>query len=285
MKKAGFSELFGLGLRPHHFPEWRSKDQLPLLEVMADNFLFQKGGPGLAHLQSLREKTDFVLHGVGLNIGSPLPLNQAYLKALKKLKDRFGPSVVSDHCCFSSVAGGHSYDLLPLPRNELLLQRLSDKLDHIQNFLGCRFTLENVSSYVEPKDCTMTEMEFLNELAHRSGCGVLLDLNNIFVSAHNHGFDARSEIECLSPGVVTQFHVAGHSEVDDFFLDTHDQTIKDPVWDLLGFAWRRFGPLATILERDDEAPLDQLLAERAYGLTKAQEALLKISERVVENAK
>lgn len=264
------SFLFGLGLRPHHYPQWREQSSLPILEVLADNYLFQKGGPGLAHLRTLGERTSLLLHGVGLNIGGPQPLNQDYLRALKILKDEIKPLVVSDHFCFSAGAGGHSYDLLPLARTPRLMTTLRERVEQIQDTLGAQFSLENVSSYVEHKDNQCSELEFLNELAGRTGCGILLDVNNVFVSAHNHGFKPWAEILKVDPRHVTQYHIAGHLEEGDVFIDTHDQTIKDEVWQLLFQSWKHIGPRPLILERDDDAPLEPLLEERAFGLNKAK---------------
>lgn len=264
------SKLFGLGLRAHHFSSWRDEDEVPPLEVLADNYLFQQGGPGLAHLATLRERCPILRHGVGLNIGSPIALNQAYLEGLRVLAKRLNPEVISDHFCFSAAGGGHSYDLLPLARTGKLLALLTERIHYIQDFLGMRYSLENISSYVEHKNNEMSELEFLNELADRTGCGILLDVNNVYVSAHNFGFDAWSELSKVKAKHVTQYHIAGHLEEDDIYIDTHDQAVKDEVWELMARSWQQFGAHPLILERDDEAPLAQLLAERALGLRKLE---------------
>lgn len=260
------SSMGGYGLRPAHYPYWRERAQtgeLPWLEVMADNFLFDKGGPGLAHLDSIARNARCVVHGVGLSIASPELPSQRYVKALGALCDRVRPHVVSDHLCFTHAGGFQSYDLLPIPYTDAFLRRLVPRVLRLQESLGRRFAFENVSSYVSFHESEMTELEFLGELCQRTGCGILLDVNNVFVSAVNHAPKgtslvevceaARSAIAKVDAAHVMQYHVAGHTERDGFLYDTHDAPVKNEVWNLCGFALSRLGLKPLILEHDDDA--------------------------------
>ncbi len=260
--------FLGAGLRPHHYPQWKELENLPILEVLSDNYLFQKGGPGLFHLSELAERTRIVLHGVGLNIGGHIPLHQEYLESLKSLIQRTRPLVVSDHLCFTASREGQSFDLLPMERNEKSLIHVRDRVNQVQNFLDRPLTLEYISTYVESQANEMSQSQFLNALAESTGCGVLLDVNNVFVCAFNHGFDAWQEILELKPRHVHQYHVAGHKVHADFLHDTHDETIRDEVWQLLARAIQTIGPRPCIIERDDEAPFATLWEElqRAEGV-------------------
>jgi uncharacterized protein (UPF0276 family) len=230
---------------------------------MADNYLFQEGGPGLAHLDAIAAKARCVVHGVGLSIASPEAPTDSYVRALGALCDRVRAHVVSDHLCFTHAGGLQSYDLLPFPHTGALLRRLVPRVLRLQETLGRRFAFENVSSYVSFPESEMSEIEFLGELCHRTGCGILLDVNNVFVSCMNRapaGTEvwravamARSELAKVDPAHVMQYHVAGHTERDGFLHDTHDAPVRKDVWDLCSFAVTRLGFKPFILECDDEA--------------------------------
>jgi uncharacterized protein (UPF0276 family) len=259
----------GVGLRPHHYPDWHARESSgtrPWLEIMADNYIFDRGGPALHHLRRLAEGGRTLLHGVGLNIGGQMDLDRAYLAGLGRLITLASPAVVSDHLCFTRVPGASSFDLLPIPYTEPMLRHVTARVHAAQDALGVRLSLENVSSYVRYAGSDLTEMEFLAEVCRRTGAGVLLDVNNAFVSAVNHGGDPVLDMAALSADQVTQYHVAGHTEADGYLLDTHDQTVRSEVTALLAHAWRRFGPRPFVLERDDEQALAPLLAE-LRGLT------------------
>jgi uncharacterized protein (UPF0276 family) len=206
------------------------------------------------------------LHGVGLSIGSADPLSQTHLKRLRELVDALQPALVSDHLCWSSIGGIFANDLLPLPFTEEALGHVVARVQCVQERLGREILLENVSSYLEYADSAMPEWEFIAELARRSGCGILLDVNNIHVSAHNHGFDARRYLQAIPRGAVHEIHLAGfatrHVAGADILIDTHSAPVADAVWALYGHALQRFGPLPTLIEWDaDLPPLATLVAE------------------------
>jgi uncharacterized protein (UPF0276 family) len=194
------------------------------------------------------------MHGVSLSIGSVDPLNLEYLKKLKQLIARAEPQWISDHLCWTTVDHTNSHDLLPLPYNENCIQHVVDRLTQVQDYLGQRILLENLSSYVTFNNSEMPEWEFLNEIARRADCHILLDINNIFVSAHNHLFNPADYIDAIDIDRVMQFHLAGHSYHDEMIVDTHDHDVCDPVWDLYASAIKRFGAVSTMIERDDRIP-------------------------------
>jgi uncharacterized protein (UPF0276 family) len=195
-----------------------------------------------------------VMHGVSLSIGSTDPLNLNYLKELKQLIQRVQPHWVSDHLCWTSVDHTNSHDLLPLPYNEDTIAHVVDRVRQVQDYLGHRILLENLSSYVTYKNSEMSEWEFFNEIAQRADCHILLDINNIFVSANNHHFDPVDYLNAIDIDRVMQFHLAGHSYHGEMIIDTHDHDVCDPVWDLYATALKRFGAVSTMIERDDNIP-------------------------------
>jgi len=253
----------GVGLRRDHFERVLSAPtRIDWFEVISENFMVDGGKPRDV-LTRVRERYPVVLHGVSLSIGSTDPLNEDYLDALKTLADRVQPAWVSDHLCWAGVGGHYAHDLLPLPYTEEALAHVVARVHRAQERLGRAIALENVSSYVSYRESTMPEWEFLSEVARRSGCGILLDVNNIYVSARNHGFDARAYIDAVPTDRVWQFHLAGHSDKGDYLLDTHDHPVCDPVWDLYAHAVRRFGPVSTLIEWDDRIPTFERLEEES----------------------
>ncbi|MEY4066000.1 MAG: hypothetical protein RIR26_2208 [Pseudomonadota bacterium] len=268
-------ESWGVGLRPAHFPEWKNVSQIPVLELMADNLLHHKGGPALWHTRQLVVRArGVVLHGIGLNIGGADPLSQSYLSGLRHLVSEFRPSVVSDHLCFTQALGVQSYELLPLVLNRSALEHVVERVDAVQNFLGCRYSLENVSSYVDYKESRIPEGEFLSEVARRTGCGILLDVNNVYVSAKNFARDPEADLERYNLESVTQIHIAGHSKKDDFLFDTHDEAVCADVWTLLKSVLQKLSQargneqvaVPVILENDNpDTPLAQVLVEWEEG--------------------
>ncbi|MBU6200140.1 MAG: DUF692 domain-containing protein [Xanthomonadaceae bacterium] len=253
---------FGLGLRADHYDALiESRPNVDWLEAISENYLVPGGRP-LDWLRRMRERYPVVLHGVSLSIGSQDPLDREYLSALKKLADSMEPAWMSDHLCWTGAHGRNLHDLLPLPYTEEAVAHVSARVRQVQDFLGRRILLENVSSYVEFKASTMPEWEFLAAIAERADCLILLDVNNIHVSARNHGFDAHDYLAGIPPRRVQQFHLAGHTFQNNLVIDTHDQPVPDPVWDLYADAVRRFGPVSTMIERDDNIPeLGELVAE------------------------
>lgn len=253
---------FGLGLRPVHYEDLlHTRPRVDWLEVLTENYLVQGGKP-LYYLDRLRRDYPMVMHGVSLSIGSTDSLNRDYLAQLKNLAERIEPLWISDHLCWTGVAGRNLHDLMPLPYTEEAVSLVAARVACVQDFLGRRILLENVSSYVSYRASDMTEWEFLAEIARRADCLILLDVNNIYVSSHNHGFDPVAYIEGVPAERVQQIHLAGHENCGDYIIDTHDAAIVDPVWDLYGEAIRRFGPVPTMIERDDRIPpLAELVAE------------------------
>jgi len=259
----------GVGLRRDHFERVLSApSRIDWFEAISENFMVDGGKPRDV-LTRVRERYPVVLHGVSMSIGSTDPLNESYLEALRELADRVQPAWVSDHLCWAGVGGHYAHDLLPLPYTGEALAHVVARVHRVQERLGRAIALENVSSYVSYRQSTMPEWEFLSEVARRSGCGILLDVNNIYVSARNHGFDARAYIDGVPVDAVWQFHLAGHSDKGNFLLDTHDHPVCDPVWDLYAHAVRRFGPLSTLIEWDDKIPTFERLeaeSERARAI-------------------
>ncbi len=257
---------WGVGLRSIHFHEWEVEAQLPVLEVMSDNFLRQRGGPGWYHLERYAERTTLVAHGVGLSVGSAGGVHPQYLRMLKDFVDRLQPQVVSDHLCFSRSHAHNSFDLLPLKRCPEMLEIICDNVSRTQEALGRTIALENVSEYVEWKGNTLSEGEFLNAICERTGCGILLDVNNLYVNQVNFGRSALQTLQELKTSHVVQYHVAGHTVCDGYLNDTHDKPVCPEVWKILGEALLRFGPQPVILENDaDEITVSDLKAEIRVG--------------------
>lgn len=264
---------FGLGLRADHYDALLDARSVDWLEAISENYLVPGGKP-LDWLRRMRERYPVVLHGVSLSIGSQDALDRDYLSALKRLADAIEPAWMSDHLCWTGAHGRNLHDLLPLPYTEESVAHVSARVRQVQDFLGRRILLENVSSYVEFKSSTMPEWEFLAAIAERADCLILLDVNNIHVSSRNHGFDARAYLAGIPPRRVQQFHLAGHTFQDNLVIDTHDQPVPDPVWDLYADAVRRFGPVSTMIERDDNIPpLADLVAELDHARAIAESTL------------
>jgi len=245
---------FGLGLRPRHYKAiLGSTPRVDWFEALSENYMIPGGRP-LHYLMRIRERHPVVLHGVSLSIGSADPLDRAYLGQLKALAQRVQPEWISDHLCWTGVGGRNLHDLMPLPYTQEALRHVARRVRAVQDFLGRRILLENVSSYVAYRQSAMTEWEFLAALVREADCDLLLDVNNIYVSAFNHAFDPLDFLDGVPPGRVRQIHLAGHDNCGDLIIDTHDAPVIDPVWDLYREALRRFGPVPTMIERDDNIP-------------------------------
>jgi uncharacterized protein len=253
---------FGLGLRVDHY-EAILADNPPVdwFEALTENYLVPGGKP-LDYLMRIRERYPMVMHGVSLSIGSTQPLDRNYLSQLKALAARVEPQWVSDHLCWTGIAGRNMHDLLPLPYTEEALANVVERVRTVQDILGRRILLENVSSYVTYRDSQVTEWEFLSEIARRADCLILLDVNNIYVSSVNHEFDPLDYLNAIPVDRVQQIHLAGHENHGDYLIDTHDHPVPDPVWELYSAAVRRFGSVSTMIERDANIPpLEELCAE------------------------
>ena len=256
---------FGLGLRTEHYGDFRAKPApcwgVDWLEVISENYMVPGGKP-LAHLDALRRDVPMVMHGVSLSIGSTDALDLAYLRDLRTLMRRIEPAWVSDHLCWTGVDHHNLHDLLPLPYTEATLRHVTDRVHQVQDALGRRLVLENVSSYVAWAVDEMSEWDFIAELLQRADCELLLDVNNVHVSAMNHGFDAHTFVNALPAHRVRQIHLAGHEVTDDGLIDTHDHPVADAVWALYRHTLERLGSVPTMIERDDHIPpLAELVAE------------------------
>ena len=261
----------GIGLRQPHYREvFERRPALAFLEVHSENF-FLEGGASMHALERARAAYPISLHGVGLSLASADELAETHLAKLKRLVDRVEPALVSEHLCWGGVGGVHFNDLLPFPYTDEALALLADRVDRVQATLGRRILLENLSAYVECRDNEMTETAFLAELARRTGCGLLLDVNNLYVNAINFGFDPVQRLAELDGAGIGQMHLAGHTAVDDCLVDTHGSLVCDPVWSLYAEACRRFGPKPTLIEWDTDLPaLDVLLQQAAQADAIAQ---------------
>jgi uncharacterized protein len=263
---------FGLGLRTAHYEEiLADRPRVDWFELLTENYLVPGGKP-LHYLDRIRAEYPVVMHGVSLSIGSTDPLDFAYLEALKSLAERVEPHWISDHLCWTGVQGRNTHDLLPIPYTEEALAHIVARVQVIQELLGRRILLENVSTYVSYTESRLSEWDFLAEVARRADCLILLDVNNIYVSAYNHGFDPRQYLAGIPAERVQQVHLAGHSNCGDHIIDTHDAEVIDPVWELYAEAIASMGPVATMIERDDRIPpLADLVAEldRARSIASA----------------
>lgn len=245
---------FGLGLRTQHYAYiLEHRPAVDWFEAITEDYLVPGGKP-LHYLNRIREHYPLVMHGVSLSIGSCDPLNTEYLKKVKILAEKIQPAWISDHLCWTGIAGLNMHDLLPLPYTEEALKHVVDRVKQVQDFLGRQILLENVSSYIEYRDSKVTEWEFLTAIAEQADCFILLDINNIYVSAVNHHFDPLDYLNAMPIQRVRQFHLAGHKNCGDYIIDTHDAPIIDNVWSLYEQAVKRFGRVATMIERDDDIP-------------------------------
>ena len=267
---------YGLGLRSDHYESvLQTRPSVDWFEILSENYMVDGGKP-LHYLNRIREHYPMVMHGVSMSIGSVEPLNRDYLKQLKALIQRVEPVWISDHLCWTGLNGLNLHDLMPLPYTEEAIQHVVERVAQVQDFLGRQILLENVSSYVSYSDSQISEWEFLREIAERADCLILLDINNIYVSAFNHNFDPDSYLQHIPIERVYQFHLAGHTHQDNLIIDTHDHPIADPVFDLYARAVQRFGRVSTMIERDDNIPpLSELLDELDQVRTIAEQQLAK----------
>ena len=253
---------YGLGLRKEHYETVLSEQpKVDWFEIISENYMVE-GGKALDYLTRIREHYPMVMHGVSMSIGSTEALDLNYLKQLKALIKRVEPEWISDHLCWTGVNGLNLHDLMPLPYTEEAIQHVADRVSQVQDYLGRQMLLENVSSYVSYSDSQMSEWEFLSEVANRADCLILLDINNIYVSAYNHNFDPYTYLHAIPGERVYQFHLAGHTHENNLIIDTHDHPIADPVFELYAAAVKHYGRVSTMIERDDHIPpLNELLSE------------------------
>lgn len=266
---------FGLGLRTEHYDDILSqKPAVDWFEIISENYLIPGGKP-LYYLDNIRENYAMVMHGVSLSLGSSDPLDKAYLKQLDELARRIEPAWISDHLCWTGVNGLNMHDLLPLPYTRQAVEQVVSRIHQVQDYLRQPLLIENVSSYITYIQSEMTEWQFIRAIVEQAGCYILLDVNNIYVSAVNHGFNAMDYINAMPADRVVQIHLAGHSNEGDYIIDTHDNPIVTPVWDLYANTIKRFGLVSTMIERDDNMPaLGELLAELEHAKKIAEQAVV-----------
>jgi uncharacterized protein (UPF0276 family) len=258
----------GIGLRAPHYREvLRELPTVGWLEVHSENY-FSRGGQGLHFLEQAREHYPISLHGVGLSLGSADGLSRDHLRSLKALVDRVSPVLVSDHLCWEMIGGRHLNDLLPLPYTEEALAVVCDHVAQTQELLRRQILVENVSSYLQFRDSSIPEWEFVAQVAARTGCAILLDVNNIYVSSVNHGFDPLRYLDAIPPEAVQEIHLAGFDRVrldvgGEVLIDTHGRQVAGPVWNLYGEALSRVGPVPTLIEWDTDVPALSVLAGEA----------------------
>lgn len=270
----------GVGLRIPHYADVLGAAEAPerrpaidWLEIISENFMVEGGRPR-RNLDRALAAYRVVQHGVSLSIGGTDPLDRDYLRRLKALVERTGTPWVSDHLCWTGAGGTHLHDLLPLPYTEEALRHVVERCRIVQDVLETRLCLENVSSYMTFRGSVMPEWEFVARIAEEADVGLLLDVNNVFVSASNHGFDARTYLDAIPVERVVQIHVAGHTDMGRYIIDTHTGHVADPVWDLYRHAIARTGSVSTLIEWDDDIPpLDVLLAEAALARSHRDAAL------------
>ncbi len=252
----GFPNIgFGLGLRRPHYEHVLAERPkgVDWFEIISENFI--EAHPGhWQFLADVRAHYPLVMHGVGMSIASTDPLNKDYLTKLKKLADFLNPPWVSDHLCWTGIAHTTTHDLLPVPYTEEALTHVVSKIKQVQDVLERPLVLENPSTYLEFRDSTLREWEFIARMAERSGCGLLLDVNNVYVSAFNHRYDAKAYIDALPRGHIVQIHLAGHQNEGTHIVDTHDDYVIDAVWDLYRYTLSKHGPVTTMVEWDDRIP-------------------------------
>ncbi|MDY7096688.1 MAG: DUF692 domain-containing protein [Pseudomonadota bacterium] len=268
---------FGLGLRRTHYEDFLNSARVPVdfVEVISENYMLE-GGRQLRILDQVRERYPVILHGVSMSIGSANGLDDDYLEKLKSLAQRVEPLWVSDHLCWTRTSAHNSHDLLPMPLTAEALDSVCENIDHAQNTLGRAMLFENPSSYLTFPEDEMAEWEFISEMARRTGCYLLLDVNNIYVSSQNHGFSAEDYLSGLPLDRVRQIHLAGHDPATPdrpVIIDTHDREVSEGVWELYRQAMEKLKqPVATMIERDDHIPpLPELLTELDHAREAAGE--------------
>lgn len=256
----------GIGLHREHYEDvLRQRPAVPFFELISENFMVDGGRPRQV-LDSVRADYPLALHGVSLSLGSDEPVAPGYLARLAALVEYVDPIVVSDHLCWTRLGAHNSHDLLPLPFTEEAVGIAAAKIRQVQDRLGRQILVENVSTYLRFADSTLSEWDFVSAVAREADCGLLLDINNIYVNAKNHGFDPQDYLDGLDAARVRQYHVAGHEEHEAAILDTHDRPVTDAVWELMRSAVRTIGPRPAILERDEHIPpLPEVLAEAAIA--------------------
>jgi uncharacterized protein len=262
----------GIGLRAPHVNEvLAQRPDVPFFEVHSENY-YVEGGPALAALARIRADYPLSLHGVGMSLGSTDPLDRSHVEKLRTLIARIEPALVSEHLCWSGVPGRHLNDLLPLPYTEEALALACTRVSELQECLGREVAIENISSYLTFADSSIPEWDFVAALARRTGCKVLLDVNNIYVNATNHGFDADAYVAAMPPDAISEIHLAGFEDADGCLIDTHGAPVAPEVWELYARTIERLGSLPTLIEWDTDIPAFAVLQREAATAERVLEA-------------
>lgn len=278
MNKLGYPDLgIGLGLRTNHYAHILGHEpEVGWFEALSENYLDSGGRPRYV-LEQIAERYPVVLHGVSLSIGGTDPLDFDYLRKLKDLARVVNARWISDHLCWTGVLGRNSHDLLPVPTNEQTLAHIAERVKVVSDYLERPFVIENPSSYVEFKVSTLTEWEFLSRLAEEADCGLLLDVNNIFVSSFNHSFDPNDYVDAIPADRVVQIHLAGHTNYGTHIIDTHTGHVIDEVWALYARAVARFGNVSTMVEWDQDIPEFEVVHGEARKAAEYRERALEVA--------
>ncbi|HIO91973.1 MAG TPA: DUF692 domain-containing protein [Leucothrix mucor] len=270
----------GIGLRSQHFSTIAAqRPAVPWFEILSDNYLLE-GTVQREFIQQIRPDYPITFHGVGLSIGSVDPLNKEYLKRLLKLKKELEPAWVSDHLCWTSAHGYSTHDLIPLPYTTQVVDHIADRILQVQDVLGERLVIENVSSYMQFKDTDMSEWDFINQVIEKSDCNLLLDVNNIYVSAQNHGFNAEEYLLAMPAQRVKEIHLAGYEDKKTHLLDTHSRPVTPPVWDLFAKAVQHVGNVPVLIEWDNDIPEFSRLMQEADTAKQTQHKSLAAAASV-----
>jgi uncharacterized protein (UPF0276 family) len=263
----------GLGLRSNHYQEiLTSKPNVPWFELLADNYM-EDGGLPIERALKVRQNYPLTLHCVGMSLGSCDPLNMEYLALLKALSEKLQPTYISDHLAWTSINNQYTHELLPLPYNVHTLNHLCERIEKVQEFLGRTLLIENPSSYLTFEESDLSEWEFISQMAKISGCDLLVDVNNIYVSSVNHQFDPFHYIASLPAKKVKEIHLAGFTKMDNYLLDSHSENVHPPVWDLYRAAIKKFGAIPTLIEWDSDIPDFSSLQQEAL---KAESHMLSV---------
>jgi len=273
--RLGLPDLgIGVGLRVPHYPHVLTKlPAIDFFEIISENFMVEGGKPRY-HLARVLESYRVVQHGVSLGIAGPEPLDREYLKRLKRLLKEVNSPWLSDHFCWSGAGGAHFHDLLPIPYTRQAVERVVERARQVQDFLEVRFALENTSSYLTFESSTLSEWEFITEIAERADIGLLFDLNNVYVSAYNHGFDPFEFVEHVPHRRIVQIHLAGHTNLGAYIIDTHRGQVGDAVWDLYRRTLELSGPISTLIEWDDEIPEFEVLEAEAEKARRVRDSVI-----------
>lgn len=265
----------GIGLRLDHFDAIdKTRPDVPWFEVLSDNYLIE-GTTQRDYLRQFRNDYPVTFHGVGLSLGSTDPLNQDYLRRLKTLKNEIQPAWISDHLCWTSAHGVVTHDLIPLPYTQSVIKHIVERILQVQDYLGERLVIENVSSYLQFKASEMSEWEFINEVTRQSDCKLLLDVNNIYVSAQNHHFDAKEYLLAMPKERVAEIHLAGYEDKGTHLLDTHSRPVTPPVWSLFERAIEHVGDVPVLIEWDNDIPSLERVIEESHTASQIQQTALK----------